>query len=29
MSALSDIRDSIAELRYYRTFMGRLGGGAQ
>ena len=25
-TALSDIRDSIAELRYYRTFMGRLGG---
>ena len=25
-TAISDIRDSIAELRYYRTFMGRLGG---
>jgi oligoribonuclease len=25
-TALSDIRDSIAELRYYRPFMGRLGG---
>lgn len=25
-TALSDIRDSIAELRYYRQFMGRLGG---
>jgi oligoribonuclease len=24
--ALSDIRESIAELRYYRTFMGELGG---
>ena len=24
--AMSDIRDSIAELRYYRQFMGRLGG---
>jgi len=25
-TALSDIRDSVAELRYYRQFMGRLGG---
>ncbi|MBB5014959.1 oligoribonuclease [Rehaibacterium terrae] len=25
-TALSDIRDSVAELRYYRRFMGRLGG---
>lgn len=25
-TALSDIRESIAELRYYRRFMGRLGG---
>ncbi len=25
-TALSDIRESIAELRYYRQFMGRLGG---
>ena len=25
-TALSDIRDSIAELRYYRQFMGKLGG---
>jgi oligoribonuclease len=25
-TALSDIRDSIDELRYYRQFMGRLGG---
>jgi oligoribonuclease len=25
-TALSDVRDSIAELRYYRPFMGRLGG---
>lgn len=25
-TALSDTRDSIAELRFYRTFMGRLGG---
>ena len=25
-TALSDARDSIAELRFYRTFMGRLGG---
>ena len=25
-TAISDIRDSIAELRYYRLFMGRLGG---
>jgi oligoribonuclease len=25
-TALSDVRDSIAELRYYRTFMGRLAG---
>ena len=24
-TALSDIRDSVAELRYYRQFMGRLG----
>ncbi len=27
-TALSDIRDSVAELRYYRQFMGRLGGNA-
>jgi oligoribonuclease len=27
-TALSDIRESIAELRYYRQFMGRLGGQA-
>jgi oligoribonuclease len=26
-TALADTRDSIAELRYYRQFMGRLGGG--
>ena len=25
-TALSDVRDSIAELRYYRPFMGRVGG---
>ncbi len=25
-TALSDVRDSIAELRHYRLFMGRLGG---
>jgi oligoribonuclease len=25
-TALSDIRDSVTELRYYRQFMGRLGG---
>jgi oligoribonuclease len=25
-TALSDVRDSIAELRYYRQFMGALGG---
>jgi len=25
-TALSDVRDSIAELRYYRAFMGKLGG---
>jgi oligoribonuclease len=25
-TALSDIRDSVAELRYYRQFMGALGG---
>jgi oligoribonuclease len=25
-TALSDVRDSIAELRYYRRFMGVLGG---
>ncbi|MBS0462158.1 MAG: oligoribonuclease [Proteobacteria bacterium] len=25
-TALSDIRDSVSELRYYRQFMGRLGG---
>ena len=25
-TALSDVRDSIAELRYYRQFMGELGG---
>lgn len=27
-TALSDVHDSIAELRYYRPFMGRLGGTA-
>lgn len=27
-TALSDVHDSIAELRYYRPFMGRLGGAA-
>jgi oligoribonuclease len=27
-TALSDVRDSIEELRYYRPFMGRLGGGS-
>jgi oligoribonuclease len=27
-TALSDVRDSIAELRYYRQFMGRIGGEA-
>ena len=27
-TAISDIRDSVAELRYYREFMGRLGGNA-
>jgi oligoribonuclease len=27
-TALSDVRDSIAELRHYRGFMGRLGGAA-
>jgi oligoribonuclease len=27
-TALSDVRDSIAELRYYRQFMGRLAGNA-
>lgn len=27
-TALSDVRDSIAELRFYRPFMGRLGGHA-
>ena len=27
-TALSDIRDSVDELRYYRRFMGRLGGNA-
>ena len=27
-TALSDIRDSIEELRYYRRYMGELGGGA-
>jgi oligoribonuclease len=27
-TALSDVRDSIDELRYYRRFMGRLGGQA-
>ena len=26
--ALSDIRESIAELRYYRQFMGKFGGQA-
>jgi len=26
-TALSDVRDSIAELRYYRPFMGRIGNG--
>jgi len=25
-TALSDVRDSIAELRYYRQFMGQLAG---
>ncbi|MBS0458062.1 MAG: oligoribonuclease [Proteobacteria bacterium] len=25
-TAMSDIRDSVSELRYYRQFMGRLGG---
>jgi oligoribonuclease (3'-5' exoribonuclease) len=25
-AALSDIRESVAELRYYRRFMGRLAG---
>ena len=25
-TAMSDVRDSIAELRYYRQFMGVLGG---
>jgi oligoribonuclease len=25
-TALSDVRDSIAELRYYRQWMGPLGG---
>ena len=25
-TALSDVRDSIAELRYYRPFMGRMAG---
>jgi oligoribonuclease len=25
-TALSDVRDSIAELQYYRRFMGKLGG---
>jgi len=28
-TALSDVRDSIAELRYYRQFMGRLAGDSQ
>ena len=28
-TALSDIRDSIEELRYYRQFMGKIGGSAQ
>jgi len=28
-TALSDTRDSIAELRFYRMFMGRLGGSGQ
>lgn len=28
-TALSDVRDSIAELRYYRLFMGRLAGASQ
>jgi len=27
-TAMSDVRDSIAELRYYRQFMGRLAGAA-
>ena len=27
-TALSDVHDSIAELRYYRPFMGRVGGSA-
>ncbi len=25
-TALSDVKDSIDELRFYRSFMGRLGG---
>jgi oligoribonuclease len=25
-TALSDIRDSVAELRHYRSYMGRIGG---
>lgn len=28
-TALSDIRDSVDELRYYRRFMGRLGGNVE
>lgn len=28
-TALADARDSVAELRYYRQFMGRLGGHAE
>jgi oligoribonuclease len=27
--ALADIRESIAELRHYRSFMGTLGGNSQ
>lgn len=27
-TALSDIRDSVAELAHYRQYMGRLGGNA-
>lgn len=28
-TALSDIRESVEELRYYRQFMGRMGGGTE
>jgi oligoribonuclease len=28
-TALSDVRDSIEELRYYRQFMGLIGGSSQ